>query len=119
MGQSAGSTSEAPSLKRVEFLVLSVLTDGERHGYGIVQDVADRTQGAVSMRPGNLYRVLDRLITRGLAEEGDAAPVTEGGAERRRFYRITPNGVAAVRAEARLLMQMVTSSEVLKASVKT
>jgi len=113
------TASHAPSLKRVEFLVLTVLTDGERHGYGIVQDVVERTEGAVSMRPGNLYRVLDRLMTRGLVEEGDSAPISEGGAERRRFYRITPAGVAAVSAEARLLMNLVTSSDTLKGAVGT
>jgi DNA-binding PadR family transcriptional regulator len=118
MSESAASSNDAPSLKRVEFLVLSVLTDGERHGYGIVQDVVARTEGAVSLRPGNLYRVLDRLMARGLVEEGDAAPVTHGGAKRRRFYRITPQGVVAVSAEARLLMQVVSSSDVLNASVK-
>ena len=119
MTPSPALSSDLPSLKRVEFLVLTILTDGERHGYGIVQDVGERSEGAVSMRPGNLYRVLDRLITRGLVVEGDTAPVTEGGAERRRFYRITPDGVAAVRAEARLLMNMVTSSDALKGAVGT
>jgi DNA-binding PadR family transcriptional regulator len=119
MSRSAASPSDTSSLKRVEFLVLAILTDGERHGYGIVQDVADRSEGAVSMRPGNLYRVLDRLINRGLVEEGDTAPVTEGGAERRRFYRITPPGVASVQAEAQLLMTMVASSDVLKGAVRS
>ena len=119
MTRSEATVSATQSLKRVEFLVLTVLTDGERHGYGIVQDVGERTEGAVSMRPGNLYRVLDRLITRGLVEEGDTAPVRAGGAERRRFYRITDAGIASVRAEARLLMNVVTSSAALKGAVGT
>jgi len=53
-------------LRPVEFLVIAVLNERELHGYGIVQEIEERTDGKVSIAPGNLYRVLDRLLQRGL-----------------------------------------------------
>ena len=88
------------ALKRIEFLILAVLQTGPLHGYGIVQEISRRTDGGVKVRPGSLYRVLDRLMNRGLLELAGVDPQEEG---RRTDYRITDAGEAAVRAEAEIL----------------
>jgi len=92
----------AHTLKRVEFLVLAVLKDQALHGYGIVKEIDRLTAGAVQIRPGSLYRVLDRLMVRGLLALCDEAPEVAAD-ERRTNYEITEEGRAAARAEADLL----------------
>jgi DNA-binding PadR family transcriptional regulator len=89
-----------PPLKPAELFVLAVLRSGRLHGYGIVQDVAVRSQGRIRIRPGNLYRVLDRMLERGLIE---VAGQRGSGEERRTEYRITPLGRKVAQAEARVL----------------
>ncbi len=64
----ARATDVRSPLKPVEFLVLAVLFDESRHGYGIVQQIAERTDGRVQLRPGDLYRVIYLLAKRGLLE---------------------------------------------------
>jgi DNA-binding PadR family transcriptional regulator len=87
-------------LRPVEFLVLAVLHDEELHGYGIVQEIARRTAGRVTVKPGNLYRVLDRLMERGLLRESTQRSAPDLGDERRRYYAITELGTEVVHAEA-------------------
>lgn len=96
-------------LRPVEFLVLSVLHDGQLHGYGIVQQIGQRTGGRIEVKPGNLYRVLDRLLDRGLLDEVDNEPATETPEERRRYYGITDLGRAVVRAEAALFGEIAAA----------
>lgn len=96
-------TRTTKSLARIEFLILAVLKEGHRHGYGIVQEIARRTGGQVAIRPGSLYRVLDRLLGRGLLELAGASPAED---ERRTNYRITAAGRDAVVTEARILANM-------------
>lgn len=103
MGPSAASGGEAGLMKPIEFLVLAVLKGGSLHGYGIVQQLAKRTDGRVQVRPGNLYRVLDRLLERGLLEVAERRAAKELKDERRTYYRITPAGKRAVAAEAEML----------------
>lgn len=100
------SSRKSGALKRIEFLVLAVLDDGPRHGYGIAQEIEHRTQGAVSVRPGSLYRVLDRLVRMDFIQ----MPV-EGlseSADRRLDYAITARGKAALVSEAMLLSSVVS-----------
>ena len=87
--------------------ILMALAEGERHGYAIMQDVSDRTEGRVRMSPGTLYGSIKRMLADGLIEE-----LTTGAAgadERRRFYRITRFGRRVAAAEgarlAALLLQ--------------
>ncbi|MBA2306459.1 MAG: helix-turn-helix transcriptional regulator [Acidobacteria bacterium] len=78
--------------------ILIALGEGERHGYGIMQDVTERTAGRVRMSPGTLYGSIKRMLAEGLIEE-----LTTGAAgadERRRFYRITRFGRRVASAEA-------------------
>jgi DNA-binding PadR family transcriptional regulator len=97
----ASSTSP---LKPVELFVLAVLREGPLHGYGIVQEVETRSGGRIRIRPGNLYRVLDRLLDRGLVEvSGNRG----AGDDRRTDYRITPLGRKTAQAEAKLLSLVI------------
>ena len=88
--------------------ILIALGDGERHGYGIMQDVAERTDGRVRMSPGTLYGSIKRMLAEGLIEE-----LTTGAAgadERRRFYRITRFGRRVAAAEAQRLTSLLSQA---------
>ncbi len=106
--------TESPSvdqflpLRPVEFLVLAVLDEGRLHGYGIVQEIARRTGRRIEVKPGNLYRVLDRLLERGLLTEIDGTSAESSG-ERRRYYASTELGRAVVRAEAALFGEIAAA----------
>ena len=95
------------SLKPEVFHILLALMDGERHGYAIMNDVAERTGGEISLLPGVLYRHLHRLLDGGMIEELDRRSIPEGTDERRRYYRITDDGLAAARAETLRMAKLV------------
>jgi DNA-binding PadR family transcriptional regulator len=92
------------------FHILMALSDGERHGYGIMQDVAHQTGGALQLGPGTLYGCLKRMLAARLVEESEERPDPALDDERRRYYRITPLGDRAVRAEARRLADAVSAA---------
>lgn len=79
------------------FYVLTALVDEPRHGYGILGEVGDLSQGRVTLRVGTLYGVLDRLVGDGLVEL-DREEVHSG--RLRRYYRLTPEGGGTLAAEA-------------------
>jgi DNA-binding PadR family transcriptional regulator len=93
-----------PPLKPAELFVLAALRAAPLHGYGLVQEVAARSQGRIRIRPGNLYRVLDRLLERGLIEVHERASAED---ERRTYYRMTPLGRRVAQAEAKLLADVI------------
>jgi DNA-binding PadR family transcriptional regulator len=82
------------------FHVLLALVEGERHGYAIMQEVAESTGGQIKMGPGTLYGTVKRLLEAGLIEESDRRPGPELDDERRRYYRLTGLGQRVVTAEA-------------------
>lgn len=93
----ADSDTHLP-INPVEFSILLVLQENEASwGYGIVKAIAAATHGAIRLAPGNLYQILDRLLGRGWIRQVPAAP---GEDSRRRYYGLTKDGRAAVRAEA-------------------
>lgn len=92
------------------FHILLALSDEERHGYGIMQDVARQTNDALQLGPGTLYGCLKRMLAAGLVEESDERPDPELDDERRRYYRMTPLGKRAVRAEAERLAGAVMAA---------
>lgn len=98
-------------LKPVDYLVLLVLAERERHGYGIVQDIEKRSEGQLRLEPGNLYRTIRRLMRDGMLEESDRRPAPESDDERRRYYRLTPFGLKVVAAETGRLKQLVRFAE--------
>src|SRR6478609_3085677 len=89
------------------FHILLALAGEDRHGYGIIQDVAARTGGELRLSPGTLYRSIQRMQEQGLIVETRERPAPEEDDERRRYYRITPFGHAVAKAEAGRLTQMV------------
>jgi len=95
-------------LSQPVFHILLALSDGERHGYGIMQDVAQQTEGSLQLGPGTLYGCLKRMLSSGLVEESGERPDPALDDERRRYYRMTPLGRRAVRAEAQRLAGAVT-----------
>lgn len=92
------------------FHILLALADEERHGYGIMQDVARQTNDALQLGPGTLYGCLKRMLAAGLVEESDERPDPALDDERRRYYRMTPLGQRVARAEARRLAGAVTAA---------
>lgn len=83
------------------------LADDDRHGYGIIQDVAVRTNGELKLSAGTLYRSIQRMLEQGLLIETRDRPGPEFDDERRRYYRITSFGKAVARAEVRRLRQLL------------
>jgi DNA-binding PadR family transcriptional regulator len=89
------------------FHILLALCDDDRHGYAILQEVARRTGGELRLSAGTLYRSIQRMLEDGLIVERRERPAPEQDDERRRYYRITPLGRAAARAEAARLSALV------------
>ena len=86
-------------LRPAELLILTMLTAGERHGYGIRQDIIEHTDGAVRLEAGNLYRTINGLLEEGLIEEARRRPAAQVDDERRRYYRLTAHGRRVLSAE--------------------
>jgi DNA-binding PadR family transcriptional regulator len=93
------------------FHILLALAEEERHGYGIMQDVAWQTNDALQLGPGTLYGCLKRMLAAGLVEESDERPDPAMDDERRRYYRMTALGRRVVRAEAERLAGAVTAAK--------
>jgi DNA-binding PadR family transcriptional regulator len=94
------------------FNILLSLADGEKHGYGIMQEVEANTDGAVKMGPGTLYGSIKRMLASGLVEESDERPDETLDDQRRRYYRLTGLGQAALRKEAQRLERQVTLARI-------
>jgi len=95
-------------LRPVEFHILLSLAAGERHGYGIIQDIEERDDSAVP-DVGTMYRALARLVESGLIE---TAKSTEPGDERRNNYRLTDRGLRVAKAEAQRLYALTRAARI-------
>jgi DNA-binding PadR family transcriptional regulator len=84
-------------MQEATFLILTALTDGSQHGYGIITEVREISEGRVRLRAGTLYTALDRLRADGMIDV-DREEVVEG--RLRRYYRLTPAGAQRLAAEA-------------------
>ncbi len=102
------SPQDALPLTPPVFHILLALAGEERHGYGIMQDVSEQTEGALQLGPGTLYGCLKRMLAAGLVEESEERPDPALDDERRRYYRMTAFGKRVVRAEAQRLAGAVT-----------
>ena len=98
-------------LRPVAYQVLLALAEGERHGYGIVQDISQRTAARMTLEPGNLYRTLKWMLDHELIEESDRRPAPELDDERRRYYRITRFGWRVGVAETARLEALVSEAK--------
>jgi DNA-binding PadR family transcriptional regulator len=90
-------------LREPTFFILLSLSDGQKHGYAILKDVAELSQGKVTLGTGTLYEALARLLDQGLIERVALAGEADGAAHPgrpRKAYRLTPRGGQAVQAEA-------------------
>jgi DNA-binding PadR family transcriptional regulator len=93
------------------FHILLALSDGDLHGYGIMQEVAEHTSGQIKLGPGTLYGAIKRLLTDGLIVEAEERPDPELDDERRRYYRLTDFGQKVLRAEVQRISRMVSVAQ--------
>ena len=101
---------KAESLTPLSAAILFALASGASHGYAIIKEIEELTNGEMSPRTGSMYLALHRLLEDGLIEEADV----RGDDERRRYYRLTTEGRTAARAEAERLSQMVKMASAKK-----
>lgn len=92
------------------FHILLALAGGEKHGYGILQEIATRTGGMMRMGPGTLYGSVKRMLDSRLIEESQERPDPALDDERRRYYRLTELGRQVAAAEAARLEQLVLAA---------
>jgi len=90
-----------------QFHILLALTDADRHGYGIILEIAGRTDGAMRLGTGTLYTALARLVDAALIAESQRRPAADKDDDRRRYYRLTPLGRSVLKAEAARLDALV------------
>jgi DNA-binding PadR family transcriptional regulator len=100
------------------FHILLALADRERHGYHIMQEVEERTEGKVRLGPGTLYGSIKRMLAVGWIEETEERPDPEMDDERRRYYRLTAFGYRLATAEAERLARLVKSARLKKLLAK-
>jgi DNA-binding PadR family transcriptional regulator len=105
------ATDDLLPLRPVEFHVLLSLAAGERHGYGIIQDIQARGD-APAPDVGTMYRALARMVEAGLIEPASRRPAADADDERRNYYRITAAGRRAAAAEARRLELLTKAARV-------
>ncbi len=94
-------------LKTNWFHIMLSLAEGGQHGYGIMQDVLERTDGRLRLWPATLYGSLRRLTEEGLIEEGPSGTDVDA---RRRSYRLTAKGRAVLSAEIRRLETLLRAA---------
>lgn len=99
-------------LKAHWFHIMLSLAAGDQHGYGIMQEVMNRTTGKVRLWPATLYGSIKRLIEADLIEESDERPAAELDDARRRYYRLTPLGKRVLDAECERLQELVRTIRV-------
>ncbi|PYT27214.1 MAG: PadR family transcriptional regulator [Acidobacteria bacterium] len=104
------SLQDVLPLTQPVFHMLLALAGEERHGYGIMQDVREQTNGALQLGPGTLYGCLKRMLAAALIEESDERPDPALDDQRRRYYRMTELGQRAARAEAQRLASAVAAA---------
>ena len=88
------------------FHVLLALTDGDKHGYGIMKEVAEQTDGEVQLSTGTLYGIIKRLLESGWIKEV-RMPATRTDDARRRYYKLTEEGHRIAVSEAKRLEKLV------------
>jgi DNA-binding PadR family transcriptional regulator len=88
------------------FQILLAVSDKQLHGYAIIQDIKQRTDGRMSLTASTLYSAIKRMLDAGLIKESEERPVVELDDERRRYYGITKEGMRVLRLEAEWLEQL-------------
>lgn len=104
-------------LPSAAFQILLALVDDDLHGYGIMRQVTDQTEGRMRLGPGTLYSSIKTLLEAKLIEEVDVRSDARLGSERRRYYRMTSAGRKLVRSEAERiadLLRVARSKKILR-----
>jgi DNA-binding PadR family transcriptional regulator len=104
-------------LKTNWFHIMLSLAGGDQHGYGIMQEVLNRTTGKVRLWPATLYGSIKRLIEADLIEESDERPAPEQDDARRRYYRLTALGRRVLDAECERLQELVHTIRMKQSTV--
>ncbi len=103
--------SQLLPLTPAAFHILLALAAGERHGYGIMREIAATTAGAFRLGPGTLYRTIAQLVALNLVEEAEERPDPSLDDQRRRYYRLTAHGRRVAQLEAMRLARLVRAAE--------
>ncbi len=101
-------TGRLPLSER-DFHILFALVDGPCHGYGLVKTIRERTGGALSLDPANLYHAVQRMMDQGLVEDADRREAPDS-ARIRRYYRIAPRGRRVLAADAERMRVLVAAA---------
>jgi DNA-binding PadR family transcriptional regulator len=109
----SGPEAELPLTPAV-FNILLSLADGEKHGYAIMREVDEATDGQVRMGPGTLYGSLDRMLKAGYIAESGKRPTASADDERRRYYRLSQFGRRVLHAEVARLARAVGRARLKK-----
>jgi DNA-binding PadR family transcriptional regulator len=109
--KSNGHPPEVPiDLTPAMFQVLLALGDIEKHGYAILKEVEEQTNGHVRLSTGTLYAMIKRLLSEGIIAECRNRPPAEEDDQRRRYYRLTPLGRQVATAEVERMERMVATA---------
>ena len=100
-------------LPAAAFQIMLSLADGELHGYRIMRQVEEQTNGRMRLGPGTLYSSIQAMLEAGLIEEVDRSS-EEANHERRRYYRLTTSGRKLARTEAERLADLLRVARVKK-----
>ena len=100
------------------FHVLLALADGEKHGYAIMKDVTQRTEGKVRLSAGTLYGIITRLLSDGLIVEARQRPAPALDDERRRYYQLSDFGRRVAIAEAERMEEALALARAKRLVVK-
>lgn len=110
MKQPVQPPEEALDLTPAMFQVLLALGDGEKHGYAILKEVEEQTNGHVRLSTGTLYAMIKRLLSDGIIVECRNRPPAEEDDQRRRYYRLTPLGRQVAVAEAERMERIIATA---------
>jgi len=99
-------------LPSAAFQILLSLAGNELHGYAIMRAVEEQTNGRMRLGPGTLYSSIQALLEEGMIEEIDGSAHSDGGDERRRYYRLTSWGKKLARSEAERLADLLRVARV-------
>lgn len=93
------------------FEIMLALSQGPRHGYGIIAEINERTGGEVALGTSSLYAAIRRLLSRELVEDAGEGPYEHSGGPPRRYYRLSEIGAEVVRLEAARLRRTAEAAE--------
>ena len=108
--------SEMLPLPVSQLHILMALATGDKHGYAIMREVQNFTDGAVTMGPGTLYGAVKQMLRAGLIEESDERPDPELDDQRRRYYRLTDLGNRVLDAEVARMEQLAHAARTRRAA---